>query len=49
VESTYRPDLLEALTSRGHNVSLFDISVGIAEVQAVLRMPDGKLFGESRR
>lgn len=39
VESGYRQDLLDALRARGHNLTLFDINVGIAEVQAVVRSP----------
>ncbi|CEQ40121.1 SPOSA6832_01714 [Sporobolomyces salmonicolor] len=47
VESGYRDDLLDELRSRGHNLTLFDINVGIAEVQAVLRDRDGKFFASS--
>ncbi|KAK4704934.1 hypothetical protein P7C70_g1271, partial [Phenoliferia sp. Uapishka_3] len=47
IESGFRPDLIEALASRGHNVSMFDVNVGIAEVQAVLRQPSGKIFATS--
>ncbi|BGP49944.1 hypothetical protein JCM10450v2_005849 [Rhodotorula kratochvilovae] len=47
VESTFRPDLLDSLRDRGHNVTVFDINVGIAEVQAVQRDRDGKFFATS--
>lgn len=45
IESGYRPDLINALVERGHNISMFDVNVGIAEVQAVLRTEKGMLFG----
>ncbi|GAA5968400.1 hypothetical protein JCM3765_000447 [Sporobolomyces pararoseus] len=47
VESGYRPDLLDQLRSRGHNLTLFDVNVGISEVQAVVRDRDGKFFASS--
>lgn len=47
VEAGYRPDLIEALASRGHNITTFDINIGIAEVQAVVRQPSGKIYGAS--
>ncbi|GAA5928169.1 hypothetical protein JCM3775_002835 [Rhodotorula graminis] len=47
VESTFRTDILDSLRDRGHNITLFDINVGIAEVQAVLRDEDGKFFATS--
>ncbi|GAA5912219.1 hypothetical protein JCM6882_005198 [Rhodosporidiobolus microsporus] len=47
VESTFRPDLLADLESRGHNITLFDINIGIAEVQAVMRDDKGKFFAAS--
>ncbi|GAA5967969.1 hypothetical protein JCM21900_003881 [Sporobolomyces salmonicolor] len=47
VESGYRDDLLDELRSRGHNLTLFDINVGIAEVQAVVRDRNGKFFASS--
>lgn len=46
VESGFRPDLLEALVSRGHNISIFDVNLGIAEVQAVTMVGD-KFAGQS--
>lgn len=45
VESTFRPDLLDDLRAKGHNVTVFDINVGIAEVQGVAREQNGKFFG----
>ncbi|GAA5937568.1 hypothetical protein JCM10213_008396 [Rhodosporidiobolus nylandii] len=47
VESTFRPDLLDDLRSRGHNLTLFDINLGIAEVQAVMRDREGRFFAAS--
>ncbi|GAA6004120.1 hypothetical protein JCM10207_002436 [Rhodosporidiobolus poonsookiae] len=47
VESTFRPDLLADLEARGHNITLFDINIGIAEVQAVMRDRSGKFFATS--
>lgn len=47
IESGYRMDSIEELRARGHNTTLFDINLGIAEVQAIVRKPDGQLFGES--
>lgn len=45
VESGLRPDLLDGLREKGHNVTLFDINLGIAEVQAVMRT-DGWYYGK---
>ncbi|KAM0789373.1 hypothetical protein ACM66B_000203 [Microbotryomycetes sp. NB124-2] len=48
VESGYRPDILDGLRDRGHNVTVFDVNLGVAEVQAVVRDPvTGKLFATS--
>lgn len=47
IESTFRPDLVEALQSRGHNTTLFDINLGIAEVQACMRDENGRFFATS--
>ncbi|GJN92777.1 hypothetical protein Rhopal_005815-T1 [Rhodotorula paludigena] len=47
VESTFRPDLLDDLRAKGHNVTVFDINVGIAEVQGVAREQNGKFFAAS--
>lgn len=47
VESGLREDLLDGLRQRGHNISLFDINLGIAEVQAVMQSPDGWIYGAS--
>ncbi|GAA6015516.1 hypothetical protein JCM11491_004379 [Sporobolomyces phaffii] len=47
VESGYRPDLLDELHSRGHNLTLFDVNVGISEVQAVVKDRDGKFWASS--
>ena len=78
VEAGYRPDLVDALRARGHNITvsegwdwggprgkgmgateggltgcehvghlqMFDVNLGIAETQLVLRKPNGKLFGQ---
>ncbi|KAG8912396.1 hypothetical protein FRC01_005121, partial [Tulasnella sp. 417] len=35
VESTYKTWGIESLKERGHNVTTFDINMGVAEVQAV--------------
>ncbi len=48
VESGYRPDLVDALRERGHNITIFDVNLGIAETQLVLRKESGKFFGQSR-
>lgn len=45
IESTFREDLKQELKNKGHNVTVFDINLGIAEVQAVLRDTNGRLFG----
>ncbi|BGP09746.1 hypothetical protein JCM10049v2_005619 [Rhodotorula toruloides] len=47
IESTFRPDLVKELKARGHDVTLFDINLGIAEVQAVMRDRDGRFFAAS--
>ncbi|GAA5977199.1 hypothetical protein JCM10908_004892 [Rhodotorula pacifica] len=47
IESTFRPDLLDDLKSRGHNTTLFDINLGIAEVQACMRDENGRFFATS--
>ncbi|BGP26144.1 hypothetical protein JCM10295v2_005087 [Rhodotorula toruloides] len=47
IESTFRPDLVKELKARGHDVTLFDINIGIAEVQAVMRDRDGRFFAAS--
>ncbi|GAA5867528.1 hypothetical protein JCM3774_003867 [Rhodotorula dairenensis] len=47
IESTFRPDLVEALQTRGHNTTLFDINLGIAEVQACMRDESGRFFATS--
>ncbi|KAG8997197.1 hypothetical protein FRB94_011144 [Tulasnella sp. JGI-2019a] len=36
VETTFREEGLQGLRDRGHNVSTFDINMGVAEVQAVV-------------
>ncbi|PWN42667.1 gamma-glutamyltranspeptidase [Ceraceosorus guamensis] len=36
-ESTISDAILESLKSKGHNVTVFDINMGMAEVQAVMR------------
>ncbi|BGP56748.1 hypothetical protein JCM8202v2_004378 [Rhodotorula sphaerocarpa] len=47
IESTFRPDLVEELKKRGHNTTLFDINLGIAEVQACMRDEHGRFFATS--
>lgn len=49
VESGYRPDLVQALRDRGHNITMFDVNLGIAETQLVVRQPNGRFFGELRK
>lgn len=46
MEGGLREDLISSLRDRGHNVTLFDINLGIAEVQAVMKSPDGFFYGE---
>lgn len=48
IESGLRQDLVDGLQKRGHNCTLFDINLGIAEVQAVMQTPDGWYYGECR-
>lgn len=45
MESGLRPDLVDGLREKGHNVTLFDINLGIAEVQAVMQT-DGWFYGK---
>jgi hypothetical protein len=40
VESGYPIKLLDGLRSRKHNLTLFDVNIGVAEVQAVQRLGD---------
>lgn len=47
VESGLREDLIESLHNRGHNITRFDINLGIAEVQAVMKSADGFYYGAS--
>ncbi|KAK4057313.1 hypothetical protein OIO90_001810 [Microbotryomycetes sp. JL221] len=48
VESGYRADVLDGLRHRGHNVTVFDVNLGVAEVQAVVRdSRTGVLFATS--
>lgn len=43
----FKDEFIHALKSRGHNVSMFDINVGVSEVQAVIRHENGTLTGAS--
>ncbi|KAM0753891.1 hypothetical protein T439DRAFT_298311 [Meredithblackwellia eburnea MCA 4105] len=48
IEAGYRPDLVGELETRGHNITWFDINIGISEVQAVMRDPkSGKIYAAS--
>lgn len=47
IESGLREDLITGLSNRGHNITRFDINLGIAEVQAVMRGTDGFYYGKS--
>ncbi|KAK4048201.1 hypothetical protein OIV83_004906 [Microbotryomycetes sp. JL201] len=48
VESGYRPDIVDGLRTRGHNITEFDVNLGVAEVQAVVRdSVTGKMFATS--
>ena len=47
VESGLREDLITSLDDRGHNITRFDINLGIAEVQAVMKGADGFYYGMS--
>ncbi|KAI9622994.1 hypothetical protein KEM48_009609 [Puccinia striiformis f. sp. tritici PST-130] len=48
VENSYRPDFLESLISKNHNISMIDIFYGKAAVQGIhKRVSDGWLFGSS--
>lgn len=46
VEGGLREDLIKSLSDRGHNITRFDINLGIAEVQAVMKSPDGFYYGQ---
>ncbi|KDE06740.1 gamma-glutamyltransferase [Microbotryum lychnidis-dioicae p1A1 Lamole] len=47
IESGFREDLIEVLKERGHNTTVFDVNLGIAEVQAVMRDSNGRFFATS--
>ncbi|SCV69782.1 BQ2448_1176 [Microbotryum intermedium] len=47
IESGFRDDLIDALKGRGHNTTVFDVNLGIAEVQAVMRDSSGRFFATS--
>lgn len=46
IEGGIREDLITSLRDRGHNITEFDINLGIAEVQAVMKSSDGFFYGE---
>ncbi|KAF9949167.1 hypothetical protein BGZ65_007550 [Modicella reniformis] len=48
IESGFASSEIKFLKTRGHNVTVFDISLGKAEVQAVKReMVDGLIYAAS--
>lgn len=47
IESGIRPEFVDGLESRGHNISLFDINIALNEIQAVGRTQDGWFIGAS--
>ncbi|CAE6430634.1 unnamed protein product [Rhizoctonia solani] len=47
IESGFGDKELEALKQRGHNTSVFDINLGVAEIQAVTQDKDGHIFAAS--
>jgi gamma-glutamyltranspeptidase/glutathione hydrolase/leukotriene-C4 hydrolase len=46
IESGYPPELIEGLKDRGHNVTVHDVNVAMAEVQAVMKSQDDWIYGE---
>jgi len=47
VETTFEPELIEALRVRGHNITMHDINQEMAEIQAVKLEDDGFLYAAS--
>ncbi|KDN45193.1 hypothetical protein RSAG8_05108, partial [Rhizoctonia solani AG-8 WAC10335] len=47
IESEFGERELEGLKQRGHNTSVFDINLGVAEIQAVTLDEDGHIFAAS--
>ncbi|CAE7066041.1 unnamed protein product [Rhizoctonia solani] len=47
IESGFGERDLEGLKQRGHNTSVFDINLGVAEIQAVTLDEDGHIFAAS--
>jgi len=47
VESTFCDAILHALQEKGHNITVFDINLGVAEVQAVSVDKDGSVTAAS--
>lgn len=47
IESDFDKQLIDGLKARGHNVTMFDINLGVAEVQAVMQMRNGSFFAAS--
>ncbi|KAF9212163.1 hypothetical protein BGZ59_007145 [Podila verticillata] len=47
VETGYSASEMEFLTSRGHNVTMFDIRLAKAEIQGVMRESDGYVYAAS--
>ncbi|CAE6472341.1 unnamed protein product [Rhizoctonia solani] len=46
IESEFGERELEGLKQRGHNTSVFDINLGVAEIQAVTLDEEGHIFGK---
>ncbi|KAJ9108666.1 hypothetical protein QFC20_003365 [Naganishia adeliensis] len=47
VETGFEQEFTDVLREKNHNVTYFDINLGVAEVQAVLRSDDGAIFAAS--
>ncbi|KAF8757152.1 Gamma-glutamyltranspeptidase [Rhizoctonia solani] len=47
IESGFGHKEIDALKQRGHNTSVFDINLGVAEIQAVTQDMDGQFFAAS--
>ncbi|KAG8691382.1 hypothetical protein FRC11_004495 [Ceratobasidium sp. 423] len=47
IESEFGEREIEGLQQRGHNTSVFDINLGVAEIQAVTLDEDGHIFAAS--
>ncbi|KAG0144777.1 hypothetical protein CROQUDRAFT_134178 [Cronartium quercuum f. sp. fusiforme G11] len=47
VETSYRPEWIDSLKAKGHEIEMVDVYTGLATVQGVMRRSDGVLFASS--